>query len=497
MKVPLVDLQAQYDELAPELDQAALRVLRSGRYVLGPAVEQFERQFASWCGRRFCVGVNSGTSALHLALRALGVGPGDEVITVSMSFVATAWAISYTGARPVLVDIDPVRRTLDPAALLQAITPRTRAIVAVHLYGQGADMQAICQIARAYRLAVVEDAAQAHGATIQGVPAGGWGHLACYSFYPGKNLGACGEAGAVVTDNPLLARRVRQLRDHAQARRHDHRTLGYNYRMDAMQAALLEVKLARLDHWNRRRTAWARRYHELLCDLPQVQLPAWIDDSPSAWHLYVVQVPQRDLVYAYLRSRGIEAGLHYPRPIHLQRAYAHLGLGPGTLPMTERLAETCLSLPLHPHLREEQVQYVCQELKTALRLLQEQGVQALARRVSGKQQPASEPPAADAPEPLVPFDAAFDREEDLWLDRHVGHEDAWSQEPWPAWVAEAAGAAGEPQGEHENGFQLWTTRPRPLQAQQALALRRRFRSASWPPSQDGEPGEPDTSPASF
>ncbi len=476
MKVPLVDLQAQYAELASELDQAALRVLRSGRYVLGPAVERFERQFAAWCRRRFCVGVNSGTSALHLALRALGVGPGDEVITVSMSFVATAWAISYTGARTVLVDIDPLRRTLDPAALLQAITPRTRAIVVVHLYGQGADMQAICQIAQAYRLAVVEDAAQAHGATIQGLPAGGWGHLACFSFYPGKNLGACGEAGAVLTDNPLLARRVRQLRDHAQVRRHDHRTLGYNYRMDALQAALLEVKLTRLDAWNRRRTAWARRYHQLLQDEPQVQLPAWFDDSPSAWHLYVVQVPQRDLIYAYLRSRGIEVGLHYPRPIHLQRAYAHLGLGPGTLPMTERLAQTCLSLPLHPHLQEEQVQYVCRELKTALRLLRQQGTEALARRVPRAKHPVPEPAANQVPEPLVPFDAAFEREEDAWLDRPVGHEEAWTREPWPAWATQAAHAAGESQGGAEAGFLLWGSSARQAPSQQALALRRHRQS---------------------
>ncbi len=490
MKVPLVDLQAQHAELAPRLEQAVLDVLRSGRYVLGPVVERFERQFAAWCGRRFCVGVNSGTSALHLALRALGIGPGDEVITVSMSFVATAWAISYTGARPVLVDIDPVRRTLDPAALLEAITPRTRAIVPVHLYGQGADMEAICQIAQAYRLPVIEDAAQAHGAEIQGRRAGRWGHLACFSFYPGKNLGACGEAGAVVTDHPQLARRLRQLRDHAQASRHDHRTLGYNYRMDALQAAVLEVKLQRLEQWNRRRSRWARLYDRLLRPFAQVQRPAWFPESPSAWHLYVVQVPHRDLVYRYLRGRGIEAGLHYPRPIHLQRAYAHLGLGPGSLPMTERLAATCLSLPLHPYLNEEQVQYVCRELKTALDLLQRGGPEALEPHLPEERPAAPEPSPEEQPEQPFPFQAEYDDEEELWLDRHLGTEEFPPAAASSRWAGLAAHAAGESQAEAETGFRLWESSRPQAEPQQAAWLRRRFAATEADPAEPLSPVEP-------
>ncbi len=432
MQVPLVDLKAQYEELRPELEEALLRVLRSGQYVLGPEVEAFEGEFARFCGVRFCVACNSGTSALHLALRALGIGPGDEVITVSMSFVATAWAISYTGARPVFVDIHPRCRTLNPQKLLEAITPRTRAIVVVHLYGQGADMEAIYQVAQAYRLPVVEDAAQAHGATIQGRPVGSWGHLACFSFYPSKNLGACGEGGAVTTSEPQLAQRLRMLRDHAQLIRGQHETLGYNYRMNAMQGAVLRVKLKQLLRWNAQRARWAKFYHKQLQNLPGIRLPAWIPDRPSVWHLYVVEVPHRDLVLEYLRLRGIGAGVHYPQPIHLQRAYRHLGYAPGSLPATEHLAQTALSLPLFPHLTRWQAQQVCRELGAALWTLHHQGAEGLAQRIA--ELGGSVPDQSASPEFLPPAadDLPWETDPQRWLDRAT---EADSLVPWAAHAA--------------------------------------------------------------
>jgi dTDP-4-amino-4,6-dideoxygalactose transaminase len=329
--VPFVDLPAQYASLREEILIGFDAICSTGRFVLGPAVESFERDFASFCEVRHCVGVNSGTSALHLALQVLGLGPGDEVITVPMTFVATVWAISYVGAAPVLVDIEPKTRTLDPERLRQAITPRTRAIVPVHLYGQPADMEPILEIANEFGIPVIEDACQAHGAHYQGRRAGGLGRIGCFSFYPGKNLGAYGEAGALVTNDPSLADQARMLRDHAQRERYRHETVGYNYRMDALQAVVLNARLPRLDTWNAQRQRHALCYYERLQDVPGLALPAVDPNRDSVHHLFVIELDDRDRVAGFLRARGIQTGLHYPVPVHLQPAYRSLGLGPGAL----------------------------------------------------------------------------------------------------------------------------------------------------------------------
>jgi dTDP-4-amino-4,6-dideoxygalactose transaminase len=342
-------------------------VCESCTFTLGPAVRAFEEAFAAYCGARHCVALNSGTSALHLAMRCLDIGPGDEVITVPMTFVATAGAISYVGAKPVFVDIDPATRTLDPTRLAAAVTERTRAIVPVHLYGQPADMDRILRIADAHRLPVVEDAAQAHGARCHGRRVGGFGRLGCFSFYPGKNLGAYGEGGALVTNDAELADKARALRDHGQRRKHCHELIGYNYRMSAFQGAVLGVKLNYLDRWNAARQALARRYLERLTDLPQIGLPLIDQDRESVFHLFVVELDHRDRIAARLKTEGIDTGLHYPVPVHLQPAYRNLGLPPGRFPVSERLATRCLSLPMSPELTNKQADYVCARLKAAAR----------------------------------------------------------------------------------------------------------------------------------
>lgn len=359
--VPFLDLNAQFRKIEAEVLLALRRVCESSRFVLGPVVEAFEKDFADYCNARYCVGLNSGSSALHLALLCLNVGPGDEVITVPMTFVATVWAISYVGAKPVFVDIDAVRRTLDPAHLEAAITPRTKAILPVHLYGLPADMDAICTIAKRHGIPVVEDAAQAHGARYRGRRVGNIGKIGCFSFYPGKNLGAYGEAGAIVTNDEEIAARARLLRDHGQSRRHYHDEVGYNYRMDGFQGAVLRVKLKYLDEWNGARAAHARRYHELLAGLP-ARLPRQPVDAESVWHLYVIEVADRDRVRQKLAEAGIQTGLHYPVPVHLQKAYAHLGLMRGAFPVSEALSERCLSLPIYPELTDEQISEVAQAL---------------------------------------------------------------------------------------------------------------------------------------
>jgi dTDP-4-amino-4,6-dideoxygalactose transaminase len=300
------------------------------------------------------VSLNSGTSALHLALRCLDVGPGDEVITVAMTFIATAWAISYVGAKPIFVDIDPARRTMCPSKLEAAITPRTKAIIPVHLYGMPADMDCIKAIADRHGLSVIEDAAQAHGARYRGKPVGQLGQLACFSFYPSKNLGAYGEGGALVTNDARVAQRARSLRDHAQSQKYLHDEIGYNYRMDSFQAAVLAIKLKRLHAWNRARAERAAYYTELLKGSPY-KLPAHVSDSECVWHCYVIEAPERDRVRARLNDAGIETGVHYPVPVHLQKAYAHLGYKPGDLPVTERLCQHCLSLPIYPELSKEKI----------------------------------------------------------------------------------------------------------------------------------------------
>jgi dTDP-4-amino-4,6-dideoxygalactose transaminase len=352
-EVPFLDLQAQYASVRTEIIDAITAVADSTRYALGPEVTDFEERFAAYVGTDHCVAVNSGTSALHLALITAGVGHGDEVITVPMTFIATTWAISYVGATPVFVDVEPATLTMDTEQVEARITARTKAILPVHLYGQPADLSPLLDIGRRYDIPVIEDAAQAHGARYRDQPAGSLGLLGCFSFYPGKNLGAAGEGGAVVTNDDGIAERVRALRDHAQSTRYHHDELGFNYRMDAIQGAVLGVKLRHLDSWIAARRANAARYSELLDGLP-IQLPVERSDRTHVWHLYVVIHPERDRLQAELDDRGISTGLHYPIPVHLQRAYAHLGHRSGEFPVAERVAAECLSLPMYSELTPTQ-----------------------------------------------------------------------------------------------------------------------------------------------
>jgi dTDP-4-amino-4,6-dideoxygalactose transaminase len=353
-RVPYLDLQAQYRTLRNEVLGALEEVCESTQFAQGPATSDFETKFAAYCGVDHCVSLNSGTSALHLALSALNIGPGDEVITVSMTFIATAWAISYVGAKPVFVDIEPVRRTMDPEKLEAAITARTKVIIPVHLYGMPADMDRINVIAERHGLPVIEDAAQAHGAKYRGKRVGQFGQIACFSFYPGKNLGAYGEGGALVTDDASTAQRARSLRDHAQHQKYFHDEIGYNYRMDSFQGAVLSIKLKYLDAWNAARIDRARYYTELLKD-SSYKLPAEVSDSECIWHCYVIETPERDRIRSALQDVDIQTAVHYPLPIHLQKAYAHLGYKSGDLPVTEALCEQCLSLPIYPELSKEKI----------------------------------------------------------------------------------------------------------------------------------------------
>jgi dTDP-4-amino-4,6-dideoxygalactose transaminase len=363
--VPFLDLHGQYAQVREEVSRALQEVLDSSAYVLGPKVAAFERAFAEYLGARHCIGVNTGTSALHLALIAAGVGPGDEVITVPMTFIATSWAISYVGATPVFVDVDPVTYTMDVEQVERRITPRTRALLPVHLYGQPADMGPLLRIGRHHGIPVIEDAAQAHGARYCGRAAGTLGLCGCFSFYPGKNLGAYGEGGAVVTNDETIAVRLRALRDHAQRQRYHHDEIGFNYRMDGFQGAVLNVKLKYLEGWTEARRRLARRYQEVLGDLP-MQLPTEAAQRRHVWHLFVALLPERDRVRRELEARGIQTGLHYPVPLHLQKAYQGLGYRKGDFPMAERIAEECLTLPLFPEMSREQQDAVCEALTEVL-----------------------------------------------------------------------------------------------------------------------------------
>jgi len=336
-------------------------ICESTSFAQGPPTSEFEAKFAAYCGVDHCVSLNSGTSALHLALRCLDVGPGDEVVTVAMTFIATAWAISYVGATPVFVDIDSVRRTLNPDNLEAAITSRTKAIIPVHLYGMPAEMDRIMEIAARRGVPVIEDAAQAHGARYRRRRVGQFGHIACFSFYPGKNLGAYGEGGALVTKDASIAQRARSLRDHAQSQKYLHDEIGYNYRMDSFQGAVLSIKLKHLDEWNAARMECARHYAELLKD-SSYKLPAHISDSECVWHCYVIETPERDRVRSALQDVGIQSAVHYPVPIHRQKVYAHLGYRSGDLPVTEALCEHCLSLPIYPELSKEKISRVASVL---------------------------------------------------------------------------------------------------------------------------------------
>jgi dTDP-4-amino-4,6-dideoxygalactose transaminase len=360
--IPFLDLKAQYQQMKPEIDAAVLRAIDSGQFVLGPEVAAFEERFAAYCNVRHCLAVNSGTSALHLALLAAGVGPGDEVITVSMTFVATTAAILYSGARPVFVDVDPVTWTMDPKLIEAAVTPRTKAILPVHLHGLMADMGAIMEIARRHNLVVIEDAAQAHGAEYKGRRAGSIGDLGCFSFYPGKNLGAYGEGGAVVCNQPEFARRISLLRDWGQESKYNHVVPGYNYRMDGIQGAVLNVKMNYIEAWTEARRSVASHYDQWL-EKCRCRRPAPTPHSRHVYHVYAVAFERRDEAQKALQAAGISTGIHYPVPVHLQKAYANLGYGVGDFPITERLANELLSLPIYAELRLEQISKVVMALE--------------------------------------------------------------------------------------------------------------------------------------
>ena len=354
MKIPFVDLQSQYQSIKPEADAAVLAVMERGDFILGQAVREFEEEFARYCEAEHCVGVDSGYSALELILRGYGIGPGDEVITAANTFVATTLAISNTGATPVLVEMDPKTYNIDPTRIEAAITSRTRAIIPVHLYGQPAEMDPIMAVAAEHGLKVIEDAAQAHGARYKGRRTGSLGDAAGFSFYPGKNLGAYGDGGAVVTDDAELADRVRMLRNLGMRVKYHHEIKGFNHRLDTMQAAVLRVKLPHLDAWNEGRRRVAARYAELLAGLPVVTpyAPPYVE---PVYHLYVIRIQDRKELMARLGEAGIASGLHYPIPIHLLPAYAELGYQRGDFPITEAYAEEILSLPIFAELTDEQI----------------------------------------------------------------------------------------------------------------------------------------------
>ena len=391
--IPFVDLKAQYHSIKEEIDAAIGRVLESGQFVLGSEVAAFEEEFAAYCGARFAVGVNTGTSALHLALLAAGIGPGDEVITVPFTFVATVAAIRYTGAQPVLVDIEPRSFTMDVSQIEAAITPRTKAILPVHLYGQAADMDPLQEIARRHGLVVIEDAAQAHGAEYRAPSAGGagqWrragsiGDLGCFSFYPGKNLGAYGEGGMVTTNSAEHARTIRMLRDWGAEHKYQHVLKGYNFRLEALQAAILRVKLRHLEAWTEARRAHAARYNELLTATASrvlgeaataarvvgeagsgVQTPEEMPYARHVYHIYAIRTAQREALQKTLSAQGIQTGIHYPQPVHLLEAHRDLGHRVGDFPHAEEAARTELSLPMFAELSELEIETVCRAVRNA------------------------------------------------------------------------------------------------------------------------------------
>ena len=366
MQIPFLNLTAHHAPLRAEFSAAIEEVIDAGAFAGGPFVARFEEEFAAYCGTRAAVGVGNGTDALWLSLLALGIGPGDEVITVPMTFMATAEAISYCGARPVFVDIDDLTYTMDPELLERAITPRVKAIIPVHLLGQCADMDPILEISSRHGIPFIEDACQAHGATYQGRRAGSLGTAGCFSFYPGKNLGAFGEAGAITTNDPDLAARMRMFRDHGQARKYHHDVVGWNARMDGIQAAVLRIKLSHLDRNNAARRAHAARYAELLSDIPELRVPAEAPYGQHVYHVYTVRVPDRDQILEGLQQRGIGCGIHYPIPVHLQQAYRSLDVPRGSFPVAERCAGEFLSLPMYPELSDEQIAVVAEAVGEAV-----------------------------------------------------------------------------------------------------------------------------------
>jgi len=359
IRVPSLDLKAQYQRIKPEIDAAVARVLDSGQFVLGAEVAGFEQEFATYCGAAECIALNSGTSALHLALLAAGVGPGDEVITVPFTFVASVAAVVYTGARPVLVDIDGRSFTMDPAAVEAAISPRTKAILPVHLYGQPADMDPIMEVARRHGLIVIEDAAQAHGAKYKSRPVGSIGDIGCFSFYPGKNLGAYGEGGAVTTSNSEYARTIRMLRDWGQDRKYHHLLHGFNYRMEALQGAILRVKLRHLERWTDARRAIVGKYNQLLAG-SAVERPAEMPWGRHVYHLYTLRSDRRDILRESLQNKGIQTGIHYAVPAHLQPAYANLGYGRESRLSKWDPAQLASTLRVTAHRKDDWVSFTAQ-----------------------------------------------------------------------------------------------------------------------------------------
>jgi len=365
-QVPFLDLRAHHEPLMAEFTAAFRQVVERSAFAGGPFVAKFEEEFAAFCGTASAIGVGNGTDALWLSLLALGVGPGHEVITIPNSFMATAEAISYCGAKPVFVDIDESTYLMDPSKLAAAVTPNTRAIIPVQLFGQCADMDPILEIARRHDLPVVEDACQAHGAEYQGRKAGSLGVTGCFSFYPGKNLGAFGEAGAIVTSDPALRATMQVLRDHGQSKKYCHSLIGWNARMDGLQGAILSIKLKHLNAANAARRAHAHLYHELLAEVPEVVRPTEAPGNLHVYHIYALRVKNRDRLLPQLAERGVSCAIHYPVPIHLQEAYRGLGLGRGSFPVAERCADEFLSLPMFPELKPEQIQRVVTELKACL-----------------------------------------------------------------------------------------------------------------------------------
>jgi dTDP-4-amino-4,6-dideoxygalactose transaminase len=362
MKVPFLDLKAQYESIKDEIAAAIQQVLDKTAFAGGPFVAEFEKEFSEFCKTRYCIGVGSGTDALWLALLALGVGPGDEVITVPDTFIATAEAISYCGAKPVFVDVDEKTYNMNPDLLEEAINPRTKAIIPVHLFGQMADMDPIMAVARRHHLHVVEDACQAHGAEYKGRVAGSIGDAGCFSFYPGKNLGAYGEAGAVVTNNANLDEKIRMLRDHGQAKKYYHGIIGWNARMDGIQGAILSVKLKYLKAWNEARRKNAGLYNERLGTVDGVVIPRESPDNKHVYHIYAIRVRNRDVLIKALADRDIHCGIHYPIPLHLQDAYRSLCLAEGCFPVAEKIASEFVSLPMFPELERDKIDFVVHEI---------------------------------------------------------------------------------------------------------------------------------------
>lgn len=362
MKVPIIDLKSEYTELREEVLAALDRVCQKSAFVLGEEVEAFEREFADFCGTKHCVALSSGTAALHIGLLSFGVQAEHEVITTPNTFLATAEAISYCGARPVLVDIDPATGNIDPKLLERAITPRTRAILPVHLYGRPADMEPIREIAESHKLRILEDAAQAHGARYRGKRVGGIGHAAAFSFYPTKNLGAYGEGGALTTNDDQIAKFARAARSHGQTARYEHEFVGYNYRMQGFQGAVLRIKLRRLYAWTAKRQEIAREYRNRLARV-RAEIPVDDPRDECVYHQFVLYASNRNAVVSQLNAREIETVVHYPRPVHLQPAYSSIGYPPGTFPHAERACERVFSLPIHPGLSADQIAFVADSVR--------------------------------------------------------------------------------------------------------------------------------------